>query len=133
MEALKSISTDMRIDCRGNDYLLTAAGNLFSGQGGSNSCSNAARILYKQASLKGRVVTNKEMCTWFMGKSEGCAGAWHIDEHAQAYQCGLPNYPWSGTAITNFDVDTFATDPWVVDPSGHECHTAGAVRHVLLR
>jgi alpha-tubulin suppressor-like RCC1 family protein len=132
MTALKAISTDMRIDCRGNDYLVTAVGNLFSGQGGANSCSNAARILYKQASLKGRVVTNKEICTWFMGKSEGCAGAWHIDEHAQGH-CGLPKYPWSGTAITLFDSDTFATDQSVVDTSGHECHTAGAVRHTLLR
>ncbi|HZI06260.1 MAG TPA: fibrinogen-like YCDxxxxGGGW domain-containing protein, partial [Archangium sp.] len=133
MTGLRAISTDMRIDCRGNDYLLTAASNLFSGQGGPNSCSNSSRILYKQASLKGRVVTNKEICTWFMGRSEGCAGAWHIDEHAQAYQCGLPNYPWSGAALTPFDTDTFATDPYVVDTSGHECHTTGAVRHTLLR
>ncbi|HYO54621.1 fibrinogen-like YCDxxxxGGGW domain-containing protein [Archangium sp.] len=133
MVALKSISTDMRIDCRGKDYLVTAAGNLFSGQGGPSSCENSAGILYKEASLKGRVVTNKEICTWFMGTSEGCAGVWHIDEHAQAARCGLPNYPWSGTAITNFDSDTFATDPYTIDTSGHECHTAGAVRHTLLR
>jgi alpha-tubulin suppressor-like RCC1 family protein len=132
MTAVKAIATDMRIDCRGNDYLLTAAGNLFSGQGGPNSCSNNARILYKQASLKGRVVTHKEMCTWFMGKAEGCAGAWHIDEWAQS-ACGLPNYPWSGTAITTYDSDTFATEPYTVDTTGNECHTAGAVRHVLLR
>ena len=133
MTALKTISTDMRIDCRGNDYLVTAAGNLFSGQGGPNSCANNARILYKQASLKGRVVTNKEICTWFMGTSEGCAGAWHIDEWAQSSYCGLPDFPWSGTAITNYSVDNFSTDPWSVDTTGHECHTAGAVRHTLLR
>jgi alpha-tubulin suppressor-like RCC1 family protein len=133
MTALKAISTDMRIDCRGNDYLVTAAGNLFSGQGGPNSCSNNARILYKQASFKGRVVTNREMCTWFMGKAEGCVGAWAIDEWYQSYYCGLPNHPWSGTAITTHDSDTFATDPWFVDTTGNECHTAGAVRHTLLR
>jgi alpha-tubulin suppressor-like RCC1 family protein len=132
MTALKAISTDMRIDCRGNDHLITAASNLFSGQGGSNSCVNAARILYKQASLKGRVVTNKEMCTWFPGNSEGCV-AWTIDEWYQSQYCGLPDFPWSGTAITSFSADNFATDPGNVDTSGHECHTAGAVRHTLLR
>ncbi|HYO59406.1 fibrinogen-like YCDxxxxGGGW domain-containing protein [Archangium sp.] len=133
MAALSSSSTDMRIDCRGKDYLVTAASNLFSGQGGANDCSTSLRILYKEASLKNRVVTNKQMCTWFTGTSEGCAGAWHVDDWAQAGYCGLPNYAWSGSAITSYSADNFATDPATVDTTGHECHTAGAVRHVLLR
>jgi hypothetical protein len=132
MTALQSISTDMRIDCRGSDYLLTAASNLFNGQGGPNSCTNAARVLYKEASLKGRVVTNKWMCTWFPGRSEGCV-AWTIDEWYQNQYCGLPDFPWSGAAITSHSADSFATDPYTVDGTGHECHTAGAVRHTLLR
>jgi hypothetical protein len=124
----------MRIDCRGSDYLLTAASNLFNGQGGPSSCANAARVLYKEASLKGRVVTNKVMCTWFPGNSEGCV-AWTVDEWAQNLYCGLPNYPWSGAAITSSGADIFATDPYPgnVDTTGHECHRAGAVRHTLLR
>jgi hypothetical protein len=123
----------MRIDCRGSDYLLTAATNLFTGQGGPNTCANNAKILYKEASLKGNKVLNKTMCTWLPGTSEGCAGAWHIDEGAQMAYCGLPNYPWTGAAITSASADSFATDPTTVDTLGHECHTAGAVRHVMVR
>jgi len=134
MGALQAISTSMRIDCRGSDYLLTAATNLFSGEGGPNSCANAQAILYTDASLKGRRLLNTRMCTWFIGTSEGCTGAWHVDESAQSSYCGLPNYPWAGTAITTHSADTFGVDPLKVDTSGgHDCHTTGAVRHVLLR
>lgn len=92
----------------------------------------ARRILYKDASLKGRVVTTKEMCTWFPGNSEGCV-AWTLDEWYQSQYCGLPDFPWSGAALTSYSADDFATEPWNGDTTGHECHTAGAVRHVLLR
>jgi hypothetical protein len=135
MGALQAISTSMRIDCRGSDYLLTAATNLFSGQGGPNSCASANQaILYTEASLKGRRLLNTRMCTWFLGASEGCGGAWHVDEWYQSTYCGLPNHPWAGTAITASNADTFAVDPASADTSGgHDCHTTGAVRHVLLR
>jgi hypothetical protein len=134
MTALQSISSDMRVDCRGNDYLVTAASNLFRGQGGPNSCNNAAAILYKAASLKGRLLTNRTLCTWFPGTSEGCH-AWHVDEWAQSAYCGLPDYPWTGSAgaITSYSADSFSTEPYYADTTGHECHTAGAVRHTLLR
>jgi len=73
------------------------------------------------------------LCTWFVGTAEGCAGAWHVDEWAQSGYCGLPNHPWSGAALASYSADNFATDPATVDSTGHECHTAGAVRHTLLR
>ncbi len=133
MEALRAISTSMRIDCRGSDYLLTAATNLFAGQGGPNSCANAAAILYTEASLKGRSLRNRSMCTWFMGNSEGCV-AWTVDEWAQSNECRLPNHPWTGTGITAPSADIFGVDPLASDTwGGHDCHTTGAVRHVLLR
>ena len=136
MKAFKDAATDMRIDCRGADYLLTAASNLFNGEGGPNTCFNWTKVLYKEASLKGNMVLNKTICTWHIGTSEGCAGAWHIDEFAQnAYGCGLANYPWKGVAITSNSADTFATDANTPDGANpvHDCHKNGAARWVMVR
>ena len=136
MKSLRDVSTDMRIDCRGADYLLTAASNLFNGEGGPNTCNNWTKVLYKEASLKGNLLMNKTICTWHIGTSEGCAGAWHIDEFAQnAYGCGLVNYPWKNVAITSNSADTFATD--ASSPDGlnpvHDCHKNGAARWMMVR
>ena len=136
MTALRDVSTDMRIDCRGGDYLLTAATNLFNGQGGPNTCFNWTKVLYKEAQLKGNLVLNKTICTWHIGTTEGCAGAWHIDEFAQnAYNCGLANYPWKGAAITSNSADTFATDANTPDGANpvHDCHKNGAARWLMVR
>lgn len=135
MTALKDISTDMRLDCRGMDHLVTAAANLFAGEGGPMSCKGPAKILYSEASLKGYTLTNKEICTWTRA---GCAGVWHIDEFAQngADGCGLPNFFWSGTnmPITSNSADSFATDPIIPDIVGiHDCHQTGAIRYIMLR
>ena len=136
MNVLRMAATDMRIDCRGGDYLLTAAANLFNGEGGPNTCFNWTKVLYKEASLKGNMVMNKQICTWHIGTSEGCAGAWHIDEGAQnQYGCGLANFPWKGVAVATGSADTFATDantPDGVNPV-HDCHKNGAARWVMVR
>lgn len=134
MTALQALSSDLRIDCRGNDYLLTDATNLFAGEGGPANCYNWAKILYKEASFKGHDLQDATLCTWMLGTSEGCAGVWHIDEGAQsAYNCNLANYPWTGAPITTSSADSFAVDPGTVDDLGQECHTPGAVRHVMVR
>ncbi len=133
MTALASRSTTMRVDCRGNDFLETASTNLFNGEGGPNTCNNHSLVTYTAAQLKGRSRTNVAMCTWYVSRSEGCAGAWHVDEHAQAGYCGNANFPWSGAAISPVSADDFAADPATVDSTGHECHVAGAVRYLSLR
>ncbi|MDC0719048.1 fibrinogen-like YCDxxxxGGGW domain-containing protein [Nannocystis bainbridge] len=136
MTTWRDLATDMRIDCRGDDYLLTAATNLFNGQGGPNSCFNWTKVLYKEARLKGNFVQNKTICTWHVGTSEGCAGAWHIDEIAQdQYGCGLANYPWKGAAVVSPSADTFASDPNTLDAVVpiHDCHKPGAARWVMVR
>lgn len=132
IQALIAISTDMRIDCRGDDRLVTAAQNLFNGEGGPSNCNNHTQVLYNEASLKGHLQRDIIMCSWHVGTQEGCAGAWHIDEHAQTSYCGLPNYPWTGSPITVGSGDSFATDPNTPDP-GSECHQSGATRFVMLR
>ena len=136
MTVLRDLSTDLRIDCRGEDYLLAAASNLFNGQGGAAGCNNWTKVTYKEAQLKGNKVLNKVICTWNLGTSEGCAGAWHIDEGAQnAYGCGLVNNPWKAGAVASPSADTFATDP--NSPDGlnpvHDCHKNGAARWFMLR
>ena len=137
MTSLQSLATDMRIDCRGQDYLLTAATNLYNGSAGPNNCNNWTVVTYKEAQLKGNKVMDKKICTWHVGKIEGCAGAWHIDEHAQVgYGCqGLPNFPWKGVAITSNSADIFSTDPGTLDgvQPVHDCHMPGAVRWTMLR
>ena len=133
MERLVSISTDLRFDCRGDDYLLTYPDQLFNGDGGPDSCDNWTIVPYIDAQLKGYRVQGRTMVTWHTGRSEGCAGAWHIDEHAQTSYAGEPNYPWAGFPITSSSADTFATDPNNVDTTGHECHTDGAVRYTMVR
>ncbi len=137
MTLIQSLTTEMRIDCRGGDYLLTTAASLYNGSGGPNNCNNWTVVTYTEAQLKGNKVLNKKMCTWHVGKTEGCAGAWHIDEHAQVnYGCqGLPNFPWKGAAITTNSADTFATDPATLDQVQpiHDCHQPNAVRWTMLR
>lgn len=132
MGALIDISVDMRIDCRGDDRLVAAAQNLFNGEGGPNNCNNNSHVLYKDASLQGNARRDIVICTWYVSTRDGCAGAWHIDEHAQASYCGLPNFPWTGSPITIGSGDSFATDPNTPVP-GAECHQAGATRFVMLR
>lgn len=91
MAALRDISADMRLDCRGQDYLLTSADQLFNGQNAPPDYFNWSKVLYKEAQLKGKKILGRTMCTWNVGAAEGCAGAWHIDEHYQnAYGCDLP-------------------------------------------
>ena len=136
MTALRDVSVDLRVDCRGADYLLAAATNLFNGQGGPAGCNNWSKITYKEAQLKGNKVMNKVICTWHLGTSEGCAGAWHIDEGAQnAYGCGLVNYPWKGVAVVSASADTFATDPNTLDGTNpvHDCHKNNATRWFMVR
>ncbi len=109
MTVLRDLSTDLRIDCRGEDYLLAAASNLFNGQGGAAGCNNWTKVTYKEAQLKGNKVLNKVICTWNLGTSEGCAGAWHIDEGATD-----PNSPDGLNPV-------------------HDCHKNGAARWLMLR
>lgn len=132
MEAVQMTAVDLRVDCRGNDYLLTDSGNLFNGESGPDSCQNYTKVFYKEASFKGHRLTETMICTWNIGSTEGCAGVWHIDEHAQNGYCEMPNYPWTGTPVTPMAADTFATDPQTRD-SESECHQIGAVRFVMLR
>ena len=132
MDALLGDATHLRLDCRGADYLLTDASNLLSGDGGPDSCNNNAALLYEEASFDGHLLTDATICTWFSGRTEGCAGAWHIDEYAQNTYCGLANFPWTGSAITPSSSDTFATDPNTAAPAS-ECHQASAIRLVMLR
>lgn len=135
MTTLRQLSADMRIDCRGEDYLLTDALNLFAGEGGPDNCDNWTKILYKEAQLKGNLLLNRKICTWHLGSTEGCAGVWHIDEHAQEFYCGMSDYPWAGEPITSNSADTFSTDTSTTDllEPIHDCHVDGAERWVLLR
>lgn len=136
MAVLRNESIDLRIDCRGQDYLLTTVDQLFNGQYKPPDCFNWTEVFYKEAQLKGNKVFNKTMCTWNLGASDGCAGAWHIDEHAQnAYGCNLPIYPWNGVAITTTSADVFAMKPVTVDDVNpvHDCHKSGAKRWVMVR
>lgn len=132
MSLMQSLTTEMRVDCRGSDHLETSVSNLFNGEGGSNDCNNHTNVLYTSASLKGNQVNNKTMCTWNVGVSEGCAGALHIDEHAQAAHCGLPNYPWTGSPITPGSADIMATSRHT-SASDTDCHKPGAVRYIMFR
>ena len=136
MTALRDVSTDMRLDCRGQDYLLAAASNLFNGQGGPLNCNNWTKVMYKEAQLKGNKLLGKTICTWNIGTSEGCAGAWHIDETAQnQYGCALLNYPWKGVAVATPSADTFATDASTLDGVNpvHDCHKNTASRWIMVR
>lgn len=136
MAALRDLSADMRLDCRGQDYLLTTADQLFNGQNAPPDCFNWSKVLYKEAQLKGKKILGRTMCTWNVGAAEGCAGAWHIDEHYQnAYGCDLPLYPWTGVEITTNSADTFAADPSMPDSVGpvHDCHKNGAARWLMVR
>lgn len=92
---LIDVSGDMRIDCRGDDYLLTAAQNMFNGEGGPTNCSNYSAVLYKEARFRGHALANVSMCTWYVGTFDGCGACWTVDEQAQS-NCGLPDYPWTG-------------------------------------
>lgn len=136
MNTLKALSSEMRIDCRGSDHLETSVSNLFNGEGGPNDCSNHSSVLYTSASLKGNQVANKVMCTWYTGvgagAGRGCAGAFHIDEHAQSGYCGLANYPWTGSAITNSSTDAMALYANTKDATT-DCHKSGAQRFTMIR
>lgn len=137
MTLIQSLSTQMRLDCRGSDHLEAASTNLFNGDGGTNDCNNNSNVLYTSASLKGYLHKNKVICTWNTGVGSGvgrgCAGAWHIDETAQqAYGCGLTNYPWAGTPIVISSTDTFAIAGGVKD-STTDCHKSGAQRYIMLK
>jgi len=132
MTALKNISTEMRMDCRGSDHVVVSSDNLFNGEGGALDCSNHNNVTVIRASLKGNAVANKVMCIWNVGVSEGCAGVFHIDEAAQTGYCSLPNYPWTGSAITTASSDVFAVRAGTKDAST-DCHAAGATRYFMLR
>ncbi len=138
MSAIAAAATSMRVDCRGSDYLMTAADNLFAGEAGSDgqdTCANFGPVLYQEAQLKGQSLANVTLCTRFVGRSQGCAGAWSIDEHEQNDDCKLVDYPWSGEPITSSSADAFATDAMGLDFESpvHDCHKPGAVRWVMLR
>jgi len=137
MTLIQSLSSEMRLDCRGSDHLEMASSNVFNGEGGPNSCNNNTNVLYTSASLKGNLVKNKTICTWNTGTGsgagKGCAGAFHIDETAQyAYGCGLTNYPWTGSAIVVGSADTFALYAGTKDATT-DCHKSGAERFIMLR
>ncbi|MDC0722637.1 fibrinogen-like YCDxxxxGGGW domain-containing protein [Nannocystis bainbridge] len=134
MGTLRAISDEMRLDCHGDDYLLTAAQSLFAGEFAPPGCNNAGPVLYKEAQLKSYMLSNVQLCTVFVGKNDGqCSGAWSIDEENQ-YDCLLEGYPWSGMneAISPPSVDAFAVDPQHID-GNHDCHQPGASRRILLR
>ncbi len=138
MNTIKSLSTQMRLDCRGSDHLEAASSNLFNGEGGPDTCNNNTNVFYTSASLKGYHKTNITICTWNTGTGagagKGCAGAFHIDETAQeGYGCGLTNYPWNnGTPIVTSSADTFAVAAGSRDSSTN-CHASGAERYIMLR
>jgi len=136
MGLIKSLSSDMRLDCRGSDYLESSSSNIFNGEGDPDSCANHNNVLYSSASLSGHLKTNITMCTWNTGKGagvgRGCAGAFHIDEGAQSSYCGMPNYPWTGTVILNASTDAFALAAHTKD-SSTDCHKAGAERYIMMR
>lgn len=132
MSLLQASASEMRIDCRGTDYLEMAASNLFNGDGGAGNCNNHSAITYTSASLLGHSVANKTICTWYTTQAQGCAGAYHIDEHAQVGYCNMPNYPWTGSAITNASGDAFAINP-DTSIATTDCHQSGATRYVMLR
>ncbi|MFH2005055.1 MAG: DUF4215 domain-containing protein [bacterium] len=132
MDALVAVSSDMLVHCGGTDRLKTAASNLMLGEGGTWDCNNRAAVLYSEASLKNNLITNVQLCTWFVGRTEGCAGAFHFDEWAQNSYCGLPNWPFTGSGITVSGADVFSMDPVVVDGST-DCHQAGAERVIGVR
>lgn len=137
MDSLKAAAFDMRIHCGGDDYLMTSASKLYSGEGAPPQCfSGSASILYSEARLKGHMLINTPMCTLFLGKNDGeCPGAWSIDEIEQSL-CGNLNFPWTGgEAVTTDGADTFATDAAVLDKVNpvHDCHKPGAARITMLR
>lgn len=138
MALIKSLTTEMRVDCRGSDHLEAASSNLFNGEGGSNDCFNNTNVFYTSASLKGYHKTNITMCTWNTGVGsgvgKGCAGAFHIDEAAQiGYGCGLSNYQWNnGTPIVNHSTDSFAIAAGMKDTTT-DCHKSNAERYIMLR
>lgn len=76
------------------------------------------------------------MCTWYTGVGPGvgrqCAGAFHIDEHAQEGYCGATNYPWTGSAITTASSDTFALYAGTKDTTT-DCHKPNAERFIMVR
>ncbi|MCY0993504.1 fibrinogen-like YCDxxxxGGGW domain-containing protein [Nannocystis sp. ILAH1] len=136
IELLLPHVAEMRIDCGGDDYLLTDAGAIFSGEG-LPVCARAT-VVYKEARLKGYALTDTELCTGFHGLAEGCWGAWNVDEYSQQ-DCGLPPHPWNFMVpITSDGADAFAVDASALDngqmmPPIHDCHEPGAVRVVMLR
>lgn len=136
IELLLPQVADMRIDCGGDDYLLTDAAAIFTGED-LPVCAQA-KVVYKEARLKGYSLSDTELCTGFHGSAEGCWGAWHVDEYSQE-DCGLPPYPWYFMVpITSDGADAFAVDASAFDNGQwmmpiHDCHQPGAVRVVMLR
>jgi hypothetical protein len=121
---------DLRIDCGGQDYLLTDPPSLFVGEIGPQDCNAFGTVTYKEAQLKGAKIFNTQICTGLMGKLKGCDGAWRIEESVQA-PCGLPPFPWMEMLAAD-GADLFAVDAAQVD-LGHDCHKAGAVREIKIR
>lgn len=134
MEAIRDHSDEMWLDCEGDDHLRTSKDSLFAGEFlPVPTCSKAEPIVYTEASFKGHVLMNVELCTLFTGTNDGeCAGAWSIDEWEQYQLCTLDDFPWWDEAVTPMSADAFAADPRDPD-GGHECHMMGAARRILLR
>jgi hypothetical protein len=135
VDAVESLSDELYLHCGGGDFLKTASSYLYGGEDGSYSCGDNDLIGYDEAQLKGNLLRGVTLCTWYMGATEGCTGAFHIDESAQLVYCGLDNFPWTGSAITTPSADAFAMDTEtrdVTEPLA-DCHLPGAVRHVMLR
>ncbi|WP_143141014.1 hypothetical protein [Nannocystis exedens] len=137
IELLVAQTTEMRIDCGGDDYLLTDSAAIFTGKDGPPQCFSEA-VTYKEARLKGFALMNTALCTGILGEQDGGPGAWHIDEASQE-ECSLPPFPWDFMVpVTSPGADAFAVDAAVLDdlqdpPPIHDCHQGTAVRVVMLR
>lgn len=130
MSSVMAGSNALRIDCKGNDYLLTTAGALFTGEG-MPGCE--AKVKYTEAKLGIFTAKMVDVCTQLRGPSDLCKGAWGIAEKMNVGPCaGLPVFPWMQQVLEAGQY-AFAMDSGVKNEFKHDCHKPGAVRRVMLK
>lgn len=136
IDALLTISTEMRLGCGPDDYLVTDAVSLKAGEGLNPGCNTFVPIEYKSGKAKGVAMPMPTtLCTGLYGQwmMEPCGGTWSLDEISQM-ACGqLDPWPWPNISP---GVNLFAVDPLTLDPGPppiHKCHEFDAIRQVMLR
>lgn len=131
-------SSELRVDCGGEDFLQAFATDVNAGMMVMDMpCNVIVPVNYSKGSVKG-VAWNAPttMCTGIFGAKMLCNGAFRVSEFEQNGQfCQADPVPWSQMGLVTPGAHLFAVDPKTPDMVGpvHDCHVAGKVREVKLR